>query len=98
MLADLAGIQAVVGSCEEFSKPFAFVLNGTNPDQPGWNRLIKSAVEALKRYGPVLPKTVRERAAYISALNHVLSRHGTVRAQHPQISPESPGAPAQAHA
>lgn len=68
-LFDLAGIQAVVGSCQEFGKPFAFVLNGTNPDQPGWNRLIRSAADALKRYGTVLPKTVRERAAYISALN-----------------------------
>lgn len=69
-LFDLAGIQAVIGSCQEYSKPFAFVLNGTNPEEPGWSRLIKSAADALKQLGPVLPKTIRERAAYISALNN----------------------------
>lgn len=66
---DLGGVRAVIGFCQHHKKPFAFVLNAVNPDQAGWPALIKSAVAALKKFGPVLPKMIRERAAYISALN-----------------------------
>jgi cellulose biosynthesis protein BcsQ len=68
-LFDLGGIRPVIAFCQEHRRPFLFVLNGTNPEEPGWPALIKSAVTALKRHGPVLPKTIRERAAYISSLN-----------------------------
>jgi cellulose biosynthesis protein BcsQ len=68
-LFDLGGIRPVIAFCQQHQKPYLFVLNGTNPDEPGWPALLKSAVKVLKRHGDVLPKTIRERAAYISALN-----------------------------
>jgi hypothetical protein len=45
------------------------VLNGLNPDVPGWAPLIKSATNVLRKYGSVLPKGLRERVAYIVTLN-----------------------------
>lgn len=68
-LFDLGGIRPVLGFCRAHNKPFLFVLNGTNPDAPGWKRLMDDALAYLKKQGPVLPKTIRERACYISALN-----------------------------
>jgi hypothetical protein len=34
-------------------RPFLFVLAGTNPDAPGWTKLIRDANKALKKQGPV---------------------------------------------
>jgi chromosome partitioning protein len=68
-LFDLGGIRPVIAFCREHGKPFLFVLNGTNPDAPGWPRLITSAAASLRKHGRVHSKTVRERAIYISALN-----------------------------
>lgn len=66
---DLAGIRPVIGYAQEHGKKFAFVLNGLNPDVPGWAPLIKSATNVLRKFGPVLPKGLRERVAYIVTLN-----------------------------
>jgi len=68
-LFDVGGIRPVIGFCQEHKRPFLFVLTGTNPDASGWPKLIRDAANSLKRYGPVATKTIRERAAYISALN-----------------------------
>jgi len=68
-LFDLGGIRPVISFCQKHDKPFLFVLTGTNPTAPGWPRLIKVGTASLKKFGPVLPKTIRERAVYISALN-----------------------------
>ena len=68
-LFDLAGVRPVIGYAQEHEKPFAFVLNGLNPDVPGWAPLIKSATNVLRKYGTVLPKGLRERVAYIVTLN-----------------------------
>lgn len=68
-LFDVGGIRPVIGYCQEAAKPFLFVLTGTNPDAPGWPKLIREAANSLKKHGPVAAKTIRERAAYISALN-----------------------------
>jgi chromosome partitioning protein len=68
-LFDLAGIRPVIGFCKARARPFLFVLTGTNPKATGWAKLIRDAIVALKKHGPVASKTVRERAAHISALN-----------------------------
>jgi cellulose biosynthesis protein BcsQ len=67
-LFDLAGIRPVIGFCKELKKPFLFVLTGTNPTAAGWPKLIRDAVTVLKKHGAVAAKSVRERAAHISAL------------------------------
>jgi chromosome partitioning protein len=69
-LFDIGGIRPVIAFCEAHDKPILFVLNDTSPDEPGWPRLIKSAVTILKRYGPVLPKSIRSSAIWIAALNN----------------------------
>lgn len=68
-LFDIGGIRPVIGFCRELRRPFLFVLTGTNPEAPGWPKLIRDATNALKKFGPVATKTIRERAAYISAIN-----------------------------
>jgi cellulose biosynthesis protein BcsQ len=68
-LFDLGGIRPTIGFCQIHAKPMVFVLNAVNPDEPGWPRLIKSAANVCRKYGPVAPKSIRERACYISALN-----------------------------
>ncbi len=62
---DLAATRDVVALCQEQKKPFAFVLNATDPK---WVKGIKSAVAVLKKLGPVIPKSIRQRTAYASAL------------------------------
>jgi hypothetical protein len=66
---DIGGIRPVIGFCQDLRRPFLFVLTGTNPDAPEWPKLIRDANKALKKHGPVAAKSIRERAAYISALN-----------------------------
>ena len=66
---DIGGIRPVIGFCQKHKRPFLFVLTGTNPDAAGWPKLIREAAAALKRFGPVMAKTIRERAIYISTLN-----------------------------
>ena len=68
-LFDVGGIRPVIGFCRELKRPYMFVLTGTNPDAPGWPKLIRDASASLKKFGPVASKTIRERAAYISAIN-----------------------------
>ena len=67
-LFDLGGIRPVIAFCQKHNKPFLFMLTGTNPMAPGWPRLIKIATGSLKKIGPVLAKSIRERAIYISSL------------------------------
>jgi cellulose biosynthesis protein BcsQ len=68
-LFDIGGIRPVIGFCQEQKRPFLFVLTGTNPKSAGWPKLIRDAVTTLKKHGPVASRSVRERAAHISALN-----------------------------
>ncbi len=62
---DLVATRAVVGLCNLHGKPFAFVLNGTDPK---WRKGIQSAISMLKKLGPVLPKSIRHRTVYASAI------------------------------
>jgi hypothetical protein len=47
------------------SPSFAFVLNATDPE---WKKGIQSALAVLKKLGPVIPKSIRQRTVYASAL------------------------------
>jgi len=62
---DLVATRAVVGFCKLHNKPFAFVLNATDPK---WRKGIQSAIAMLKKLGPVVPKSIRHRTVYASAL------------------------------
>ena len=64
-LFDLAATRDVVGLCQEHKKPFAFVLNATDPK---WTKGIASALAVLKKLGPVIPKSIRQRTVYASAI------------------------------
>ena len=70
---DLHGTQAVAGLCQEHRKRFAFVLNAVDTVDPAWKGIIRSMTSGLKKLGPLLPKTIRVRAAYVSTLNAGLS-------------------------
>jgi cellulose biosynthesis protein BcsQ len=52
-LFDIGGIRPVIGFCQEQSRPFLFVLTGTNPKSAGWPKLIRDAVTTLKKHGPL---------------------------------------------
>lgn len=62
---DLVATRDVVGFCRHHRKPYAFVLNATDPK---WRKGIQSAIAQLKKLGPVIPKSIRQRTAYASAL------------------------------
>lgn len=62
---DLAAIRAVVSFAQQHNKPFAFLLNGTDPK---WLEGTQSAIRNLQRFGPVIPKTIRHRTIYASSL------------------------------
>ena len=62
---DLAATRVVVGACRLHAKPFCFVLNATDPK---WKAGIASAITQLKKLGPVVSKTIRQRTVYASAL------------------------------
>ena len=49
----LVATRDVVGFCRLHKKPYAFVLNATDPK---WKRGIQSAIAQLKKLGPVVPK------------------------------------------
>jgi hypothetical protein len=46
-----------------------FVLNAVNPDVEGWPQMIREATNVCRKYGPVAPRVIRERVAYIRTLN-----------------------------
>lgn len=62
---DLAATRDVVSICKEHKKPFAFVLNATDAK---WTKGIQSALAVLKKLGPVIPKSIRQRTVYASAI------------------------------
>jgi cellulose biosynthesis protein BcsQ len=62
---DLAVTRAVAGFCEIHNKPFAFVLNATDPK---WKKGITGAIAMLKKIGPVIPKSIRQRTVYAASL------------------------------
>ncbi|MBX9588839.1 MAG: ParA family protein [Hyphomonadaceae bacterium] len=62
---DLVAARAVVGFCKLHGEPFAFVLNATDPK---WKKGIQSAIAMLKKLGPVVPKSIRHRTVYASAI------------------------------
>jgi chromosome partitioning protein len=64
-LFDLAATRDVVAICKEHKKPFAFVLNATDAK---WTKGITSALAVLKKLGPVIPKSIRQRTVYASAI------------------------------
>jgi hypothetical protein len=66
---DVGGIRPVIGFCQDLRQALLFVLAGTDPKAPGWSNLVRDTNKALKEHGPVAAKTIRERAAYIAALN-----------------------------
>lgn len=66
---DLGGIRPTIGFCQMYAKPMVFVLNAVNPDVAGWPQMIREATAVCRKYGPVAPKVIRERVAYIRTLN-----------------------------
>jgi chromosome partitioning protein len=66
---DLGGIRPTIGFAQLHEKPLLFVLNAVNPDVVGWPQMIREATAVLRKYGPVAPKVIRERVAYIRSLN-----------------------------
>jgi hypothetical protein len=67
---DLVAARAVVALCTDHCKSFAFVLNRKNLRR---ELLHSSAATHLHKLGPMLPEQVRDRAAYVSALNKGLT-------------------------
>jgi chromosome partitioning protein len=64
-LFDLAATRDVVALCQKHSKLYGFALNATDPQ---WKKGIQSALAVLKKLGPVIPKSIRQRTVYASAL------------------------------
>jgi chromosome partitioning protein len=67
---DLVAARTVVALCDEHIQPFAFVLNRANPRR---ELLHSSAATHLRKLGVLLAEHVRDRAAYVSALNKGLT-------------------------
>lgn len=61
---DLHAMQPVVDICEEFHKPFLFVLSQIDPRR----KLVEPARKGLTVLGPVADTAIADRVAYIAAM------------------------------
>ncbi len=63
---DLTAIHPVIGACNSYGKPFAFVLNAVDPR----HRMTQSAADYLAQHGRVMRTMIVDRVAYAAAMLH----------------------------
>ena len=63
---DIAAIRPVAAMCQEYKKPFAFVLNEVLPRT---KTLTANSIDTLEDFGPVLDVQIVNRLAYVTAIN-----------------------------
>jgi len=64
-ILDIGTMDAIVGICQQYRKPFAFVLCDVTAQ---WKSLNTTAAAALAQMGPVLSARVSHKLAYVNAL------------------------------
>lgn len=62
---DVEAVDDVVDLCNEYGKPFAFVLNQV---QAGWQKMADESAKYLSHYGPVLKTRIASRKPYVAAM------------------------------